>query len=784
MRLFKYSVLFGLLIGLLVACNSGSFSITLDPGSLNVAQGLSANILVKLTRQSGFSGEVTITLNNPPEGIISDTLTLPDGASQGFLEISAGAGVTVGRNLSLKVVASGGPSLASALLDLSVSAAAPTSEELIGKDLQDGTIDYATSMLYRAYAIFSDDRLPPQYKGTVPPDDDGFFLEASRPDLPIDLKTKLKPFLSRPTDPTSVFNQSKTSGLTSSNLEPLDVTCTEGPGQTVLNGWKSQRIASPLRIWTQCTDDPQEDDRVLRLAIQSATKIVKLEINLMGSPVLDDGGDDAGTDTAIDVYLVPRDVKVVRDGVEKSLSLNVNGNTTATDPFNGNTSSGFILIHRDRVYQSGFPSTLAHEFFHVLEYAHNFDIVAQPNADGSHTEYWFVEAAATWASTHFARSVAIYEVHLPRFVGVFQPFKESLHTSKNFSSSGVGIMYAGYIWPFFFEQKTNGPQSMKTAWNALKAAASQDQANKLLNDSVYDFKTNFRLFAVENYNADLPGVLDKGKRYIALDPKFPDGKTPAFAAYEALVPGDKLKPDVNIAPLRAAYYVYTVQDTKIKKVVFNFEEITIKDGLDIDGLVKIEGKDWEKRDYSGQKEVKFCLDKPDEKLTDIILVLSNHNLPLDKFVLGNLKVEADTVPCEGSWSGTATAEFGYTMKADVTFNYDEDNSTPNLAVYTPSGTVSFTADPASGCVISPGGHDISPEEGSLNIDFSTNPPTYKAEGATVWPATYTCNGHSSEFSAGGIWLGFATGSVSDDGNTIEGSANSSGFSWTWKLTKN
>ena len=251
-----------------------------------------------------------------------------------------------------------------------------------------------------------------------------------------------------------------------------------------------------------------------------------------------------------------------------------------------------------------------------------------------------------------------------------------------------------------------------------------------------------------------------------------------------------LTPAVDIAALRASYYRYRVTSDQIKKVVFTLDEIS-KDGLDIDGLVDIEGQSWQKNDYTGRTEVKFCLDKPEEKLHEIVLVLSNHSVPLSQMVTGKLKVEASTVPCGGSFSGSADSRFGpYTMHAEVSYDFDDTRSTDAQGVYLPSGTVSFTADASTGCVVTPVSQSIQPTEGQLVIDFTQNPPTYKVQGITVWAGTYNCNGGSIEAGAGGIWLGdtsspggAASGTVTENATVVQGSNAPPGYTFSWKLKR-
>jgi len=343
------------------------------------------------------------------------------------------------------------------------------------------------------------------------------------------------------------------------------------------------------------------------------------------------------------------------------------------------------------------------------------------------------------------------------------------------------------------QQKNGGADAIvKQSWDALRGVSGFDAGNRALN-TVFDFTTNFHLFAVENYNTDLPGVLDRSKRYVNFDGQFTDGTPPALADDQSLSQKVKLTPAVSVAPLRAEYYKYKVTSDQIKKVVFTFDEITT-DGLDIDGLVKIDGQNWQNPSYTGRTEVKFCLDKPEEKLSEIVLVLSNHALPLTQFVTGTLKVEASTVPCGGSWTGTADSTFGaYTMHAEVTFDIDQDRSTDTQAIYLPSGTVSFSIDPSTGCTVTPGSQSIQTAEGQLVIDFSQDPPTYKVMGTTVWPGTYRCGSGTLQAGAGGVWLGntdnaggAATGTVTTDdkGSLIQGSIAPTGYTFAWKLKRN
>lgn len=786
---------------LLSACGGGGggggaasapFAVKLDAPGATVSQGATGQVHLALDRTAGFTGDVAVSLENPPDGVTADDLLLPEWARDAILDLRLSPDIGPGTVLDMSLAATSGDVTTHIPLKVTVGAPQPTSEALIQADLEAGTIDYKTSMLYRAYALFGDARLPAQYKGAVDPDNDGFFLEASEPDQPDAVKAELAPFLARPTDAASAF-QAKPRGAAKRGA-PEPSGCVPAPGQTELNGWKSVRGTHPIRVWIGCGGETDPDcpecaasivqahNSYLYAALGVADDLWPQEVGLMRTPVPDqEGGDDL-----FDVYLMTGCYDAPRQG-GNLCTEDANHNTVRTAlgmtpkaaPFVNDTCSAFSFVD---VYQldvaGGFKAVMAHELFHAIQFAYNCPIAFTHGANGGSTEFWFTEASATWAAWNFAREYAATQVH-PRFVNEFQKATASLHKSESPLSR---LIYADYIWPFFVQQKDGDPSSMPAAWTALIGVSGFDNANQKLND-VYDFETNFRAFGVENLNSNIVA-----KRYKQLDGNFPDGG-PAFVAKATLSLAVTQEPEVRIAPLRAAYYEYKVTGDKLKKVVIHFDKIDPKDGLDIDARVLIKGQDWKTESYDGKDKVEFCLDKPDQALQQIDLVLSNHNLPLDQFVSGTLKVESSEAPCGGTWTGSSTLVLGYTINADVTWVLDEDHSTPTVSVYKPeSGQVGFTT---PGCVVTPSGQFIQPDEGTLSIDYTTDPATYRVQGGTVWQGTYKCgDGAPFDAGAGGLWVAdygaldlVASGQVSADGATIQGSSDAGGASVVWKYTR-
>ncbi|HEX6607729.1 MAG TPA: S-layer homology domain-containing protein, partial [Chloroflexia bacterium] len=83
-----------------------------------------------------------------------------------------------------------------------------SAQQLIAAAYQAGQIDYPTSLLYRAYALFGDTRLPASYQGVGSTGDAMLFREiaAGRATLPASVLAQLQPFLVRPDDPASILN--------------------------------------------------------------------------------------------------------------------------------------------------------------------------------------------------------------------------------------------------------------------------------------------------------------------------------------------------------------------------------------------------------------------------------------------------------------------------------------------------------------------------------------------------------------------------------------------------
>jgi hypothetical protein len=271
-------------------------------------------------------------------------------------------------------------------LPIIISPPPPSSEDLIRKALDAGKIDYSTSLLYRAYALFGGDGLPSEYRGTVD-EDNGLIEEWRSPISPItpQVSALLAPFMLRPDLPDSAWSHYAVAhpGLTTDQADQLQATIPCNPG----SAWASITSVMPgvnVKVWASCDGNYDIHMKYLMSVIEG---LWGPETALMGQPIPDAGGPEAGGGPEIDFYLVNPLQAAPRPG-DPSLPEGAFAATGSSAPFTGGKASAYVLVPRDKLYLPPFNNALAHEIFHVLQFAHNFAIIWSPDFN----EWWFTEA--------------------------------------------------------------------------------------------------------------------------------------------------------------------------------------------------------------------------------------------------------------------------------------------------------------------------------------------------------------------------------------------------------
>ena len=809
---------------------SAAFSLTIAPANLTVGQGQEALIEVNLQRDAGFSEPVQLTLNPPVAGITADTLVLSGSQARGLLAVRVSTDLAVGSVVRLDVAGTASGTRRIASSQLSVRLPQAYAQANIAAALDAGTLDYGTALLYRAYALFGDKRLPEAYRGAGSLEEDNGLFDEIRlgfAALPSAAQDALRPFTVRPADPRSVWNASAAAltapphrpTILASRANQAVVRQAVSPAScpaAAAGSWISQRSAShALRVWAQCRGDAANDaDNVLMIAATLALldKIYTPMTGVMGVPLLDLEGDD----NAIDIYIVDDDSYVYRQGESfKPKGLGTTYWSLPETPANLGKSA-FVTFPRSLFFSGRFHNTVIHEFFHVLQKAHNADfstveVAGKPNV---HEMHWFVEASAAWASAHFDRKLAPWDrgrgayndAHF-RFKTVFLPSFEALNVAKDLRSSSKHD-YSAYIWPYFVEQETRGTDFMKNIWIGLETVGSFAAADKVI-DGVYPFAANFKRFALRNINTELmPGdPLPEKLRHVDLDKdQFKDDKVEPPYLTGTLAANQDYSQDFELKNLSARYVRLNVADASpaIRKVVVDLSGLQPASELDVQALVRTaDGWVAQPIDIKPDK-VTFCFDKGPTtpvvhgSFKEILLIVSNHAIAKGTDISGTLKVQPKSLPCATLWEGTikqvmrletAIGTSTYTSNVNVVFEFDDaaDVGVGEVPFRLKNGSFTwdvlhdiFGRNPPCRTTVTGAGalplaayQPLVPSGTSAGMStFSEAPPQYSGHGLSVVSVTEVsnCNDRNVDVTTVDprftlVWWG-GTGPIAADGKSI------------------
>lgn len=516
-----------------------------------------------------------------------------------------------------------------------------TSEDLIAKALKAKEIDYETSLLYRTYAVFSDPRLPEKYRSDVIDLDAATLIfgevEAKKDQLSPSLLKELAPFMARPNDPISIFNKPSivTSGIGIASAFAGD------------EDWVSETaVGGKVRIWTR---------RSLRTA--SLTYGGRVEavwphlMKLIDEPLPDKPGDPSSMinpDEAIDIYVLPlleinpRKQECLRDPSASGCTvIGAWGWAIKCEPTVLRSSSGYIVIDAS-ASGSRLDGTIAHEMFHVSQF--RYDRLESK---------WLKEATATWAEFRVLQMLRqdLSSVHqtLPYF---FQRLDQPLDNEER------GQEYGSYLF-FLFTQMERDDSIVRRIWESAK---TNDGIKAV--DAVFSLKDNFRKFALRNWNFE-----PVSPTYSKPDPEFPD-LGPSLTKDIKLSKDKKETLDQPIQRLAARYYHVDVPVGEgIHKITVNLDDVTNRPWAGVDAIVTIEGRRAELRHWSGESQVTFCMDRADERLLQMDLIVSNAN---ESTLAGKIEIDPSSKACS-EWSGTIT------FSRNVDGKHSEGNHTLKLS---------------------------------------------------------------------------------------------------------
>ena len=520
----------------------------------------------------------------------------------------------------------------------------PSSFTLISEALALGQISAETALLYRVFATFGDERLPLAFHG-----DDSALMEspvdlaavrAVLPTFSAEAQAALRPFLVPP-----IYEGSwMAPGTSAPSARRLDTPPMCGRQAT---GWEwVQTSNGKVRIWW--------------LGLQP-----------------DAGQADAAHATEmaswIDNDIWPRLVEVMQEGHQPVSDLSqapCNGGNglldvyltdvphCVADPYLAcGPSPVYVLVARNTGRQ-----TLAHEIMHAFQYSYK---LAGGCLSDNEKYRWWGEATAQWAMDYVYPSRQGEQDAAPAFLKYPEV---ALNTFNEYHE------YGAYLLPFYIHRSTGNPFTIGLSWATCEASDVPDALHAI--DAVVDggFDRLWPEFVLHNWNG---APVDDYQHWdsLAYHASTYDG-----SVYNPpqVAPDLELSFPVDLPRLSATYahYKFTTDDARSvafwNGATFQLDKRDLGEGVRYTGdslsaeegkggfvraLVKVEGKPWSIENWTERPWVTFCRDMADERLEELVLIVSNSD-----FQDYGRHLKAKTLPPTvwvsnlGCWQWTGTVE--------------------------------------------------------------------------------------------------------------------------------
>lgn len=562
-----------------------------------------------------------------------------------FLTLGA---ALVARGWTMPVAAQSAPhaSVPQAYLPMIASgSAAPgtpgqTSSDLIDKALERGDINAETALIYKVYAGFGDPRLPVVYQGQGDEMDTILMWQVAGQYASLSAQTRatLAPFFQPPIYQDSWYAaapdslaaaQMAASSSTAAPAASQAEECAVDPGPSPIQpgGWGciDGGPGTNFRVWWELKI-PQEEARAQKIVQAMQNDIwPKLVILMRREPPSDKGphrfietdGSDAvwwdGGDGKVDIYLVVP-------------PPNTGGAATLAYPPGCDLRPSFILIDPFIEEEMLIPA-LTHEFFHTFQFA--TDLKKQCN------EWeWWSEATANWAIDFVYPDDNWEHQWAYRYL--------QLHGTHTFV---INDRYGGrnvYLLPLFLTHYFNDSGIIRRTWeNATQSpsnslAAIDQTIGGQLTDLWHEFAKVLpgeapfdSLRTWDNIEIPVEGdYINFNKAYVEVVGKRPDGanirKIFEAAALEG-GPDTRFDMPTDVEPLALRSYRFRFTDNNARAVAFTNPLLYYPQQPDskILALVKVEGQGWTQEDWTDQLSKTFCREIDEERLEELIIIISN-----------------------------------------------------------------------------------------------------------------------------------------------------------------
>ena len=593
----------------------------------------------------------------------------------------------------------------------------PTSESLIADALAAKRIDAETALTYGIFSIFGDERLPAAFEGapsTVPQHLLLRQMATTIASLSPATQAVLRPFLTPPIYPGSWYagrlGLDATPAQKQTAAAKTEINCTVGIAPS-LYARVSTAHFNVYYIVFGAAALQQENASAAAAASLVASLIEEVydsETALIDPKQrLDDSAEACnGGDGKYDIYYGPFGLgRVAAWTTGYSLPTGSTASACASRPsyMMLNSLSGEFLGAAAQPTESRLlvKSILAHEFLHALQFSMNRQTTC---AD---TE-WFDEATAQWAMDHVVPTIP------QGFPGEFGAETGLIRTAPNYQKSGnvlaeylysdhlisiekPGVQprlngYADYLF-FQYLARTRGASTIKAIFDAMAAGRNSVEAIAAAVDMKaawpefaktlwigYDEKVLDYWAKEDEYRFGLAAVFAQVPTTLSIDQALKDkqkttlvdqkgGKSAKFDLLAQAL--DFGASSYELEPRSIFYEHLKASDAAVRAVIFHnpFAGDPAAGFIKLQAVRKVGGQWQAPEDWTTDAFKTMCLDKKDERVEELLLIVSNSQAdratetPFRFTMEEPMRLSTSNVGC-WQWKGTASLTtqtvFGYT----------------------------------------------------------------------------------------------------------------------------
>ena len=574
----------------------------------------------------------------------------------------------------------------------------PSAESKIDGAEAAGTIDHPTALLYKLFAALDGGSLPSEYRSTNPEIPEGTIvlaeLAAGLADLAPDIRAQVEPFLLRPTEPGSFWQQrAATAGADGVSLAAYRTAAIEFAYEDA--------DRTNVRVWYATELGGEERALAAQLAdeIDSSDMWAKERTAMLGhEPCSDAKVAYNGGNGRLDIYLVYPSTGLDWGGRSDQLGYDDEGNPhngvdIPDGPGDGCPVATHIILNAAVAF-ARLKSTTAHELFHAFQ--HSFKNAYLPDRS------WLGEATATWAKHLVYPEQNFEQEYLDGY------WSEASLPEGPIDSVKGNAAYATYLLPFYLVQHSGDATGKLVGrlWLASETAPSIKAVAALPG-----WTDRFKQYALWNWNAgEARKYVDNGT---AIPPASLKQHTACLDSHivsggDCILKLGTLDAFIDVPAASVTYLEVVPDQPVVERVTFDLTDLLEKPGLGVQALLTIDGSSEVKvEDWTKIPERIFCL--PSEDLRKLVLVVSNSNVDPDASIQGRIKVEAESSGCTG-WLGTITSEWDYGTvnhrkgNLRATVHFTPDPAWPEFFLVT-EGTATWSETGSSGenCTLSGGG---------------------------------------------------------------------------------